>query len=462
MSIAIPTERTAFWAEVRATVALSVPIALTQLAQMGLHTTDVIMTGRLGPEALAAGQLAQNLFFPMFITLLGMLFATSAMFAQELGARRYKGVRRTFRQGLWLVLTVTVPAWIYFAHAEEILLALGQAPDLAAEAQRYADGAMWGYPFMAAFGLLRNFIAAHSRPRPALWLLAFGLPVNAFANYVLMYGHFGVPRLELFGLGIATTIVQALMFAILLGYILRARRYRRYHLLVRFLKPDWPRYRELWSVGLPIGLTKLAEAGLFASSGLLIGLIGVNQLAGHAVALQYASLGFMIPFGVAQAATVRVGLAVGRSDPDGARRAGVVALAVGVVVMVPSALAFLTLGRPLASLFLDLGNPDEAAAVAYAVTFLAIAGVFQFADGGQAVTAGALRGFKDTRVPMVIALIGYWAIGIGGASLLAFPLGLEGVGVWWGLAVGLFAVWAALLLRFRRVADRLSAQPPIR
>ncbi len=459
-TIAVP-DRTAFWAEVRATVSLSVPIALTQLAQMGLQTTDVVMTGWLGPTALAAGQLGHSLFFPMFVTLLGMLFATAAMFAQELGARRYKGVRRTFRQGFWLILTMTGPALLYFAHAEEILLAMGQDPALAANAQRYADGAMWALPFMAGFGLLRNFIAAHSRPRPALWLLAIGLPVNALADYALMFGHFGLPRLELFGLGLATAVVQALMFFALLLVVLRDRKYRRYRLLVRFWKPDWPRYRELWTVGFPIGLTKLAEAGLFAGSGFMIGLIGVDQLAGHAVALQYASIGFMIPFGVAQAATVRVGLAVGRSDPVGAWRAGTVAQIVGVVVMLPSAVILLTAGRSLAALFLDIGDPVEAAAVGYAVVFLAIAGVFQFADGGQAVTAGVLRGFKDTRVPMLIALVGYWAGGIGGAVTLAFGLGFGGAGVWWGLAFGLFAVWGALILRFRKVAGRLMAQPPV-
>jgi len=456
---AASTIRSPFATEVRATLALAVPIAATQLAQMALQTTDVIMTGQLGPHALAAAQLGHNLYFPVFITVLGTLFATSAMFAQELGARRYKGVRRTFRQGFWLIVLVTVPAWIYFSQAEAILLAIGQDPDLAALAQTYCDGVMWGFPFMAAFALLRNFIAAHGRPRPAMWLLAFGIPVNAVVDYALMFGHFGLPRLELYGLGLATTLVQAAMFFLLLAYIQRDRRYRRYMLLARFWRSDWPRFREMWSVGFPIGLTKLAEAGLFAATGFLIGLLGVHELAGHAVALQFAAIAFMIPFGVAQAATVRVGLAVGRLDSDGAVLAGRVAMLVGVVVMIPSALIYVLFGETLASVFLDLGDPGEAAAVAHAVTYLAIAGLFQFADGGQAVTAGALRGFKDTRVPMVIALIGYWPIGVGAAVLFAFPMGYGGAGVWSGLLLGLFVVWAALAVRFRHVAGRLSPAP---
>lgn len=460
---AAPTSGAArpYLVEMRATIALSIPIAATQIAQMALQTTDVLMTGRLGPTALAAGTLGHNLYFPVFITILGTLFATSAMFAQELGGRRYKGVRRTFRQGLWLILFVTGPGWVYFAYGEEILIAIGQTPELAAQAQTYCDGVMWGLPFMATFALLRNFIAAHGRPRPAVWVLVAALPVNAAADYVLMFGHFGLPRLELFGLGLATTLVQASMVAILLIHILRDRRYRRYMLLARLWRPDWPRFRELWTVGAPIGATKLAESGLFAASGFMVGLIGVNQLAGHAVALQYGAIAFMIPFGVAQAATVRVGLAVGRLDPAGAILAGRVAMLVGTLVMLPSALVFMTLGRSMAALFLDIGDPDELAAVGHAVTFLAIAGIFQFADGGQAVAAGVLRGFKDTRVPMVIALVGYWPIGIGAAILLAYPMRLGGAGVWSGLALGLFVVWGALALRFRRVAGRLKASMPV-
>ncbi|MEQ8399135.1 MATE family efflux transporter [Thalassobaculum sp.] len=443
--------------EVRATVALSIPIALTQIAQMSLNTTDVVMTGLLGADALAAGQLGHSLFFPMYITVIGILFATSAMFAQELGARNYKGVRRSARQGFWLIVSVTVPAWLYFWYAEPILVhVLGQDPLLAAQSAEYAHGAMWGFPFMAGFSLLRNFIAAHSRPRLALWILLGGIGVNAFADWVLMFGKFGFPRMELFGLGLATTIVQAAMFFGLLALVLTDRRWRRYHLLVRFWRSDWPRYRELWAVGLPIGFTKLAESGLFAASGFLIGLIGVDALAGHAVAIQYTALAFMVPFGIAQAATVRVGLAIGRRDHEGARRAGRVAMVVGVLVVVPFALVFVLAGRPLAGLFLSADDAHGAVAIGYAASFMAMAGLFQLADGGQAVTAGALRGFKDTRVPMMIAIVGYWVFGIGGAVVLAFPLGLGGVGVWGGLALGLAVVWAALAWRFRIVSRRMA------
>jgi MATE family multidrug resistance protein len=444
---------TPVWTEIKTTFALAIPIALTQIAQMAMNTTDVLMTARLGPEALAAGQLGHTVIFPLMITMLGVLFATSAMFAQELGARRYKGVRRTFRQGLWVLVTMSVPMLILLAFIEPILLASGQDPRVVAGAVDYLRGAMWGMPFMVGFGLLRNFIAAHSKPKPAVYVLIVGLIVNAIADYLLIFGHLGLPRWELFGLGIATTIVQITMFAILLGYVLRDRRYKRYALLARLWKPDWSRYREVWSVGAPIAGAKVAESGLFAASSFLIGMIGVNQLAGHAVALQCVALAFMIPFGVAQAATVRVGLNVGRLDPAGARLAGRVSMVLGVLVMLPSAIAYTLFGEPLAGLFLDLRDPDQARAIDFAVAFLAVGALFQLADGGQAVAAGALRGIKDTKVPMVIALIGYWGFGLGSALLLAFPGELGGRGVWFGLAIGLLVVWVALAIRFERLTD---------
>jgi multidrug resistance protein, MATE family len=440
-----------FWIEVRTTLALALPIALTQIAQMAMNTTDVLMTGWLGPVELAAGQLGHTFLFPLMITMLGTMFATSAMFAQELGARRYKGVRRTFRQGLWVIATMSVPMLTLLLWSEEILLTMGQDPVVVQGSADYLSAAMWGMPFMVAFGLLRNFIAAHSRPKPALYILMVGLVINAIADYVLIFGSFGAPRLELFGLGIATTIVQITMFFILLVFVLRDRRYKRYMLLARFFKPDWPRYREVWVLGAPIAGAKVAESGLFAASSFMIGLIGVNQLAGHSVAIQFVAIAFMIPFGVAQAATVRVGINIGRGNPAAAKLAGRVSMGLGVLVMLPSALLYMAMGEELAGLFFDLNDPDSAQAVSFAVSFLAIGALFQLADGGQAVAAGALRGIKDTRVPMAIALVGYWGFGIGSAVLLAFPLDLGGRGVWMGLAIGLAVVWVALVVRFERL-----------
>jgi len=439
------------WTEVRTTFVLALPIALTQIAQMGMNTTDVLMTGWLGPTALAAGQLGHTFMFPLIIIQMGVMFATAAMFAQELGARNYKGVRRTFRQGLWVIASMTLPMWLIVSQGEAILLAMGQDPVAVAGAGDYLSTAMWGMPFMVTFMLLRNFIAAHSRPRPAMYILGAGLVINAVADYALIFGHFGLPRLELYGLGLATSIVQALMFFILLAYVLRDRKFRRYMLLVRLWRPDWPRYWEVWNVGGPIAGAKVAESGLFAASAFLVGTIGVNQLAGHTIAIQYIALAFMIPFGVAQAATIRVGFNIGRGDRDGARLAGRVALALGVIVMLPSAALYTTMGESLVSLFLDPHDPVEAPAVGFAIAYLAIGALFQLADGGQAVAAGALRGIKDTRIPMAIALAGYWGAGIGSAVLLGFGFGLDGVGIWLGLAIGLVVVWVALAWRFEKL-----------
>ena len=441
----------AVWTETRTTFSLALPIAVTQVAQMAMNTTDVLMTGWLGPLPLAAGQLGGMWLFPFIIAMMGILFATAAMFAQELGARRYKGVRRTFRQGLWVIAAMTVPAWLVLSQSRPILLWLGQDPAAVDGAMEYLSAAMLGLPFMVAFGLLRNFISAHSRPKPAMYILGVAFLINALANYALIFGHFGLPRLELFGLGLATAIVQVTMFGILFIYVLRDRKYRRYLLLANLWKPDWPRFREIWGVGAPIAGAKTAESGLFAASGLLIGSIGVNQLAGHAIAIQFVALAFMIPFGISQAATIRVGFNIGRGDPDTAKLAGRVSFALGAAVMLPSMIGYAVFGRPLAELFLNSGGIGEEVVIGYAAAYLTVGALFQLADGGQAVAAGALRGLKDTQIPMWIAIAGYWGIGLVAAWVLAFPLGLDGVGVWLGLASGLFVVWIALVWRFERL-----------
>ena len=273
------------------------------------------------------------------------------------------------------------------------------------------------------------------------------IPLNALGNYALIFGNFGLPRLELAGAGYSSAMTESFLFLSLLAFVLLDRRFRRYRLLGRIWRPDWPRFREIFRLGLPIGLMHISELGLFLAAALLLGLIGTPELAGHAIALQCAAISYMIPLGLAQATTVRVGLAVGRRDPVAMRRGAVSALCLGCGFMVLPALVFWFAGPQLVSLFLDLEQADNLVAAGFAVSYLAVAAIFQIADGGQAIAAGALRGLKDTRVPMLLALVGYWLVGFGSAWWLAFGLGLGGLGVWLGLAIGLAFGFLALLAR---------------
>lgn len=442
----------AWTAEARATIMLAWPLILTNVAQTAMTTTDVLLMGRLGSEALAAGALGANLYFATMMFGLGLTTATAPMIARELGRKGHsvRDVRRTVRQGLWAAVVIVVPIWIVLWHAEEILLAMGQRPGLAAQAGHYMHALQWSVLPFYFYLVLRSFISALQRPQWGLAIGVGGVVVNALAAWSLIFGHFGLPRLGLFGAGIATTLADTLMFVALAIVVYSDRKFRRYHLLGRFWRADWPRFVELWRLGMPIAATLVFEVAVFNASTFLMGLIGEASIAAHSIALQIASLSFMVPLGLSQAATVRVGLAFGALDADGIRRAGWTALAMGTAFMAMAALVMVTFPRTLISAFLDLDVPANAPVIDLAVSFLALAALFQLADGGQAVAAGMLRGLHDTRMPMIYAALGYWGIGLVVGVVLAFVAKLNGVGIWIGLAAGLVTVAILLLTRWLR------------
>ena len=453
-------KRSPWGLELRATVALSWPLILTNVAQNALMTSDVILMGWLGPQALAAGALGTNLYFALLIFGIGLVSATTPLAAEELGRNRHavREVRRTVRQGLWAAATIAVPILLVSWNGERILLAMGQDPDLSKAAGNYVRALQWSLLPFLFYLVLRSFLATLERPGWGLVVSAIALPVNIGAAWVLMFGKFGFPPLGLQGAGIATTLSSTVMFVGLALVIARDRNLRRYHLFGRFWRPDWPRYRALWRVGLPIGLTLAFEVTIFNAAALFMGRIGASELAAHAIALQIASCSFMVPLGVGQAVTVRVGRAYGAGDAAGITQAGWTAFALGVGFMALTALLMLFAPRPLVGIFLDLDEPSNGPVVSFAVSFLMLAAIFQLADGAQAVGAGMLRGLQDTQVPMVYAALGYWGIGLPLGVALAFGTSLGGVGIWIGLATGLAVVALLMLWRWLR-RDRLGLVP---
>jgi MATE family multidrug resistance protein len=433
--------------ELSATFRLAWPLVLSQLATVAMSTTDVVMMGWLGPSSLAAGVLATSLILPLSFFGIGLLTAVAAMCAQELGARNLRGVRRTVRQGLWVSVAMAVPFSILIWNGRSLLLLLHQDPDTAELAQDYLRAAGWQFLPAFIFIVLRNFIAAHGRPRAAMVATVIAIAVNAGADYVLMFGKCGFPRWELFGAGLATAIAHLFMAAVLFGFVLSDRKFRRYAILTRLWKPDWPRFSAMLRIGVPAGLMVLSECSLFSGAAFMIGQFGAAPLAGHAVALQCATVTFMIPLGISQAATVRVGLALGRGDETAIAQATGASLGLGVIVAAPAALTFWILGRELTGMFLELGDPVNGPTIGFAVSYLAVAALFQLVDGGQVIAAGVLRGLNDTRAPMLIAIACYLGLGFGTAGLLGFHYDLGGVGVWLGLALGLAAACAALCWR---------------
>ena len=445
--------------ELRATLALAWPLILANLTMQLIQATDVVLLGWLGPKELAAAALALSLSFGMILFALGVLTASSPMIASALGARfnAVRDVRRTFRQSLWAAALMTVPTLVVLWNAEPIILSFGQDPELSHLAGWFLKGYMWVIPPWMLFQVMRNFVSALERPGWVLVISTLGIPLNAIVSWALIFGHLGLPKLGLIGGGVGSSIVWAAMALALAIVILTDRQFRRFHLFGRFWRPDWPRFRQLFKLGGPIGLTMGLEGGIFSAAAYLMGMFGAPSVAAHQIALQIAATAFMVPLALGQATTVRVGLAYGRQDPQGIGLAGWTAFGLSTAFMTFTAVLMFTFPHQLITLFLA-DTPENATVIALGVSFLRIAALFQVVDGWQVVGAGMLRGVHDTRVPMVFALFGYWAIGLGVGVALAFAMQWRGVGIWTGLAAGLGVVAVLMLWRWSR-RDSLGQLP---
>ena len=436
--------------EIRAMVALALPLILANLAQSVIHATDLIFLGRLGPDALAAGSLGINLYVPFLLFGMGLIAAVAPMVAAERGRKAHsvRDIRRTVRQGMWLAVTLCIPSWIILWNAEPILLAMGQDPELSRQATNFIRILQWG--LLPAFLqlALRNFVSAIERPGWGTVVLFGAVFINALLGWALIFGHLGMPKLGLEGAALASALANLFLFVGLALVVLRLHPFRRYALFGRFWRADWKRYRELAALGLPIAITLTFEVTVFAAAVFLMGLIDRASIAAHAIALQIAAFSFMVPMGIGQAATVRVGLGYGARDRSAIHRSGWLALAMGVGFMACMALTLILIPQTLVGIFIDVADAKNAEVVGLAVGFLGVAALFQIVDGAQVVGAGVLRGLQDTRWPMIYAAIGYWVIGIGIGVALAFPLGMRGLGVWYGLAAGLAFVAVVLVIRW--------------
>jgi MATE family multidrug resistance protein len=440
--------------ELAETLKLAIPLALTQLAQIAMMTTDLALIGRLGTDAVAGATLGQTVAFMSFVIGMGLVSAVAPLVAQAFGARDPHRVRRALRVGLWAAVFVGVPIMLFQLFGENVLLLLGQAPASAALAGYYLKGmALGSVPGLAAIAI-RGFMGSVNRPEPGLWIMLVAIPLNGFIVYALIYGGFGLPRLELFGAGLGTSIVNWAMCIASLVAVHAMRPFRKFRVLGHIFRADWALLTELTVIGAPISVSFALEYGLFGSAALLMGLISTVAVTAHQIALNVAAVLFMVPFGIGMAATVRVGHAIGRGEPEAVRRAGVAALALGGVFMMVMTAVVLVARDEVAVLFLGAGADGNA----YVLTssLLVVGATFFIGDGLQTVCAGALRGMSDTRIPMLMSAFGYWVIGFASSCLLGFAAGFGAIGVWIGLSIGT-AVYATLLIaRFTVLTRRLG------
>jgi putative MATE family efflux protein len=445
-------------AEFAALARLAGPLVAANLVQMAVYAVDVVFVARLGTAEFAAATLAVFLYSVSMWALISTVGAGAPLIAAELGRRAHavREVRRTFRMSCWLAVLGAAPLLTVLWNGEAVLRLAGQDPHVAHRAGQFLRVLMWALIPGGLSGAMRNAAAALGRPGWSLVVSCVALGCGILGNWCLVFGHAGLPALGLIGsatASVGTVLAMTLAYLVILHADPRLRRYR---LWGRWWRPEWRRLGEIARLGWPIALSVILEAGLFGGAALLMGLIGIVAVAAHSVALNIASVTFQVPFGVAQAATIRVGLGFGARDPGAVRRAGLVALATGTGFMLVAASLIGLFPRVVIAGYLDVRAPANAPVVALAARLLLVAAAFQLFDGAQAVLQGMLRGVQDTRAPMLIALGSYWGVGFGVAAWLAFGRGWGGVGVWSGFVVGLANATALLGWRWRSRRGRLA------
>ncbi len=436
--------------EIAATVRLALPLIFAQLAAIGSNVIDAVLAGHVSAHVLGAVAVGASVWSLAIVSGIGMMMAVPPSVSQLDGAQRRGEIGAVFLQALWLAVGMGVLLWFAVRHAEPLIDLIGVAPGLRADVGEFLRAISWGAPALTCYFALRGLSEGLSLTRPSMYFSLSGLVVLVPLGYVFMFGKLGLSPQGARGCGIATATVLWLEMVAFAIYVSRHRNYRGLGLFDRF---EWPRPRRiaaLAAIGLPMAVTLLAEAGLFVAVALLIGTLGETVVASHQVALNIASFFFMIPLGLAMAITVRVGNAVGRGDAQAVRYAGFCGIGLTLLTQLFSAGLMLGLPHFIASLY-----THDTQVIALAMQLLLLAGLFQFSDGIQVASNGALRGLKDTRVPMAITLFAYWVIGMPVGWWLAFRQELGARGMWMGLIAGLSMAALLLLGRFWRISARL-------
>ena len=450
------TMKMTYAGHVRAITIMGLPLIGGHLGQVAIGVTDTVMVGWYSVEGLAAVTLASTYFFVLLIFGSGFAWGVMPMVAAFDAQGDEVGLRRATRMGLWLSLGFALLALPLFIWSRPIMGLMGQEPELAEMVRQYLMIAGWGIIPALLVMVLKSYLAALERTQVVFWITIFSAMVNVLANYVFIFGNWGAPELGVRGAAIASLTSHSASLLAVVVYVLKAM--PEHQIFVRLWRPDWEMLARVFRLGLPIGVTGLSEVGLFAASAVMMGWLGTIALAAHGIALQLASITFMIHLGISNVATIRAGNALGRRDPAHLVRGAITATTMSLLVAAATIVGFVLWPEPLIDAFMQSEEPARDQILAVGVGLLAMAALFQLVDGAQAVALGLLRGVQDTKVPMILAGISYWLVGIPVSYLLGFTMGLNGIGVWLGLVVGLGV--AALLLNARFWGTTLKALIP--
>ena len=449
----MPTPTTPFVQECRALLRLGAPIILSQVAQIVMGLLDTVMAGHAGAFELAVVGLGVSLYIPVFIGLMSVVQAVSPLIAHHFGAGDRDAVVHDAREGVWLALFVGALPLVLVPWAPSLLTLFHIEPALAERAGVFLWGIALGLPAALVYRALTFYSSSINETRPVMLLAWVGVAVNAFLNWVLIYGHLGLPAMGGAGCGWATGIGMWVALAALVAWTARASAYKPYYLWRAWRRPSWPAQARLLRLGLPMGGAGVAEVAAFSSIGVLVGRFGDVQIAAHQIALNASALVFMVPMGISAAITVRVGHALGAGDPRAARQvawSGIgLGLVIGLLAIVP-----IILGRHLVAAIYS----SDAAVQSLAANLLLFAAFWQLFDATQVTAIGGLRGYKVTVLPMVLMLVAFWGLGVPIGTWLGWwglPGGapLQVYGFWVGLVVGLVSVSIGLAIGLKRVAD---------
>ncbi len=446
--------------ELAATAALGLPLIGSHLARMAIGVTDTVLMGRYGVEPLAALVLATSCFF--ILMMLGSGYALGVM--GLIAAARARGdeveVRRVTRMALWLSMIHSALILSALWWSGPILTLLGQEPHIAALGQQWLRLMAPAMPAMLCGMVLNSYLAALGRPNVVLAITVLGLPVNAVLNWAMIFGELGFPELGVRGSAIASMSVSWVQLAAMVACAAWLPEARPYRLFQRFWRPDWTAFRAVLWLGLPIGLTLVAESGMFVGANVIMGWFGAVSLAAHGIAFQITGVTFMVHLGISNAATIRAGAAHGRGDAAGLRDAGIAAIILSACFALVAVALFLTIPEHLTGLYLGDADPLAPQIIALATLLMFYGGLFQLVDAMQAVALGLLRGVQDTRVPMLLAIVSYWLVGLPTGYVLAIPAGIGPPGLWMGLVAGLTCAAVLLMTRFWRRGGTWAAAVP--
>lgn len=434
--------------ELYLTTKLASPLVAALLAQMAIEIVNTLMLGRLGHQALAGGSLGIAMFITMTIISTGLFTSTGILISRSFGAGKHEDIARTLNQALYLALFLSIPFVAILWNASTLLLWIGEPADIVSLTAQFTHALVWGVPPLLAYLVLREFVCALSFTKIIMFLALLTTPLAALTSYILMYGKWGFPALGIAGVGYSTALMEWCLMIVILIFIFNNKTLRPYFIFHQLNPVSWIKLKEMVKLSIPVSMTMGLEASLFSVTTLLMGYFGADALAAHQIAMQCSTLAFMFPLGVAQATAIRVGQKIGEGSVDRAKYAGYVGLILGGALAIFTAVIFLTVPTTLIHLFIDVNDPVHQSLVTMAISFMTVLALFQLLDAMQAILNGALRGLKDTFVPMWLGLFSYWVVGLLSGYSLAFLFNLGGIGLWWGLGIGVGVAGVLLLIRF--------------